>query len=120
MDVAMRQRVSTPYTEFDIIAPERYRDEVSPFPEDTVDFCFVPKPFTSPLHCHVKLFDADTQQELFGGHGVTQLMENADEPVWLSFSGFGWVDERMTQRVSAVRFETWLEGNGHVLVRVYV
>jgi hypothetical protein len=120
MDMMMRQRVSTPHTEFDIIAPERYRDEVSPFWEDTVDFCFVPKPFNSPLRCHVKLYDVDTQQELLGGYGVTDLPGNADEPVWLSFSGFGWVDEQMTRRVSAVRFEAWLEGHGHVLVRVYV
>jgi len=120
MDVAMRQRVSTPYTEFDIIAPERYRGEISPFGEDTVDFCFVPKPFTSPLRCLVKLFDAETEQELFGGLGEVPLAENAGEPVWLSFSGFGWIDERMTTRVSAVRYEAWLEGSGHVLVRVYV
>ena len=112
--------MSTPHTEFDIIAPERYRDEVSPLPEDTVDFCFVPKPFTSPLRCFVKLFDADTQQELLGAFGEAQLPANAGEPVWLSFSGFGWDDEQMTTRVSRVRFEAWLEGHGHVLVRVYI
>lgn len=120
MDVELRQRVSTPYTEFDIIAPEHYRDEVSPFSEDTVDFCFVPKPFNSPLRCFVKLFDADSGQELFCGLGENTLAANAAEPVWLSFSGFGWLDEQMTRRVSAVRYEAWLEGQGHVLVRVYV
>ena len=120
MDVEKRQRVSTPFTEFDIIAPEHHRNDVAPFTDDTVDFCFEPKPFTSPLRCVVKLFDADTQQELFGGYGETQLAENAGEPVWLSFSGFGWVDEQMTKRVSAVRYEAWLEGSGHVLVKVFV
>jgi hypothetical protein len=120
MDVELRQRVSTPFREFDIIAPEHHLDEVSPFTADTVDFCFVPKPFTSPLRCIVKLFDAETSAELFGGYGEVELAENADEPVWLSFSGFGWVDERMTQRVSAVHYEAWLEGSGHVLVRVFV
>jgi len=120
MDVEKRQRVSTPFREFDIIAPEHHLNEVSPFSEDTVDFCFVPQPFTSPLQCIVKLFDADTQAELFGGYGEVQLAENAGEPVWLSFSGFGWEDERMTRRVSAVQYEAWLEGSGHVLVRVFV
>lgn len=120
MDVEYRQRVSTPFTEFDLIAPERYTDEVSPFDADTVDFCFVPKPFTSPLTCAVKLFDAETGQELLGGFGEVNIAEYSDEPVWVSFSGFGWVDSKLAKRVSAVKFESWLTGNGHVEVRVFV
>ena len=52
VDVENRQRMSTPFTEFDVGYNERINDSVE-FDADTVDFCFQAPMFSEKLRCHV-------------------------------------------------------------------
>jgi hypothetical protein len=119
VDVEHRQRVSTPFTEFDVGYNERVEDTVE-FDADTVDFCFQAPMFSEKLRCHVRLFDAETAAELLNGRGEAVIEENYDDRVYLSFSGFGYLDEQMTERVHSCRYELWIEGDGRVRTTLYV
>ena len=119
VDVENRQRMSTPFTEFDVGYNERINDSVE-FDADTVDFCFQAPMFTEKLRCHVTLYDSHTQAELLNGRGEAVIEENNDDRVFLSFSGFGYLDEYMTERVNSCRYELWVEGNGRVRTTLYV
>ena len=119
VDVQQRQRVSTPYTEFDVGYNEHIMDSVE-FDGDTVDFCFQANMFTERLSCYVRLFDAETQAELLNGRGEVDIEESNDDPVYLSFSGFGYLDEQMAERVRACQYEVWLDGSARVRTTIYV
>jgi len=119
VDIEHRQRKSTPFTEFDVGYSEHVIDTVE-FDEDTVDFCFQAQMFTDKLRCYVRLFDAETQAELLNGRGEVDIEENHDDPVYLSFSGFGYLDEQLTERVRSCQYEVWLEGNARVRTTIYV
>jgi hypothetical protein len=119
VDVVERQRVSTNYTEFDIGHNEHVVDEVE-FGNDTVDFCFwTPYSHTS-LRCYVRLMDADTDEFLRMGEGELRIADDNDDRSYLSFSGFGYYDEQMTQPVSRCKYEVWLDGEGRTRVTVFV
>jgi hypothetical protein len=119
VDIEHRQRMSTPFTEFDIGYNEHVIDTVE-FDADTVDFCFQAPMFTEKLRCHVKLFDTETQTELLNGQGEILIEENFDDRVYLSFSGFGYVDEQMTERIRTCQYEVWLDGDSRVRATLYV
>jgi len=120
VDVEQRQRVSTPFTEFDVGYEEHILDTVE-FDSDTVDFCFQPRMFTERLRCNVRLFDAETQAELLNGRGEVVIPEDNDDRVYLSFSGFGYADDYMTERVRRCQYEVWVDdGSGKVRVTIYV
>jgi hypothetical protein len=119
VDIEHRQRVSTPFTEFDVGYSEHFIDTVE-FDEDTVDFCFQAQMLTDKLRCHVKLFDAETQAELLNGQAEIVIEENNSDRVFLSFSGFGYLDEQMTERIRTCQYEVWLEGDARVRATLYV
>lgn len=119
MDVVQRQRVSTPFTEFDVGYSEHVQDEVE-FDSDTVDFCFWAPAASHDLRCHVQLMDPDTQQVLMNGTGELMIEGGNTDRGYLSFSGFGYLDETMTTRVGHCQYEVWLEGDSHVRVTVFV
>jgi len=119
VDVEHRQRQSTPFTEFDLGYNEHIVDTVE-FDQDTVDFCFQAQMFTERLRCHVKLFDAQTQAELLNGRGEIVIEENNDDRVYLSFSGFGYHDEEMTDRLRTCQYEVWPDGNARVRTTIYI
>ncbi len=119
MDVEYRQRVSTPYREFDITDNQHYEDEVE-FGSDVVDFCWVPKPDTERMTCHVKLFDAESRAELTRGEGELVIEANSTERKWMSFSGFGWHDEGMSMPISKCRYEAWIDGTESIVVEIFV
>jgi hypothetical protein len=119
VDVQHRQRVSTPFTEFDIGYNEQISGEVE-FDGDTVDFDFWAPFSIQPLKCYVRLSDAETNQSLLNGEGNLDIAGENDDHNYLSFSGFGYLDERMTQRVGKCRYEVWLDGEARAKVTVYV
>lgn len=118
MDILRSQQRTVLLQEFDIVVPERVRDSVL-FEAGRVDFCFTPSPFTEPLVCFVRVFDADTEQDLLGGFARVRLGRNTTESKWLSFAGFGFLDEAMTLPVDRCGYEIWAEGTGRVSVRVF-
>jgi hypothetical protein len=119
VDVMKQQRVTTPFTEFDIGYNEQIIDEVE-FDGDTVDFCFWAPFSVQPLRCFVRLSDADTQQTLLNGEGDIMIEGDNDDRNYLSFSGFGYLDDEMTTRVHSCRYEVWLDGDARARVTVFV
>ncbi|HSV65937.1 MAG TPA: hypothetical protein VLJ59_08550 [Mycobacteriales bacterium] len=124
MDVEQRQRVTTLEGEYDITSPERIERKFE-LETDWLDFCFQPKPyyFNSPVRCFVQLYEVrdDAQgPEFLNGVGHVDLPENSSDPVWLSFSGFGYEDGAMTTPVRSCWAAIWLEGNGSSRVAVYI
>lgn len=119
VDIEHRQRVSTPFTEFDVGYSEHILDTVE-FDSDTIDFGFQAPMLTDKLRCHVKLFDAETETELLGGNGEIVIDENSDSQVFLSFSGFGYADEEMTERIRTCQYEVWVDGDSRARATLYV
>jgi hypothetical protein len=114
------QRVSTPHYEFDIGQSER-RIEEAEFDNDAVTFCFGVHGLNKAMRCYARLYDAETQAPLSGGDGDVEIEEEArDDKVYMSFSGFGYLDEQMTEPVRKVGYEVWVEGPETVRVTVYV
>ena len=120
MDVEYQQKTSfgSPYRQFDITDNQHYEDEVD-FSHDVVDFCWIPKPDTERMTCHVKLFDAESRAELTRGVGELVIEENSTEKRWMSFSGFGWYDEGMTMPIGRCRYEAWIEGTESIWVEIF-
>jgi hypothetical protein len=121
MDVDYRTRLSraSPYRVFDITDNQHYEDEVE-FSSDVVEFCWVPKPDTERMTCHVKLFDAESRAELTRGEGELVIEANSTEPQYMSFSGFGWHDEGMSMPISKCRYEAWIDGTESIVVEILV
>jgi hypothetical protein len=119
VDVEYRQRVSTPYGEFDITDNEHYEGEVE-FGSDIVDFCWVPKPDTERMTCHVRLIDAENLSEITNGRGELVIEANSTDRHWMSFGGFGWHDEAMQMPISKCKYEAWIDGTESIDVEIFV
>jgi hypothetical protein len=119
MEVQNEQRVNNLVFEFDITDNEVRQEDVQ-FDSDVVDFCWVPKPDIERLTCHVRLFDAETLQELTNGKAEVVIEANSSERKWMSFSGFGWWDEGQSMPVDRCRFEASIDGTDSITLEVYV
>lgn len=119
MDVSHQQRVTTEYAEYDIGYNEQLNGEVE-FDSDTVDFCFWAPFSVYPLRCFVRLSDYDTQAYLTNGEADIMIEGDNNDKNYLSFSGFGFADEWMTQRVNRCRYEIWFDGEARARVTIYV
>jgi hypothetical protein len=119
VDVMHQQRVSTPFIEFDVGYNEHVVNEVE-FDGDTVDFCFWAPASSEDLRCYVQLTDPETLQVLTNGTAELLIPGGDDDRRYLSFSGFGYLDEAMTTRVGNCQYEVWLDGDSHARVTVFV
>jgi hypothetical protein len=119
VDVSHQQRVTTEFTEFDVGYSEHVIDTVE-FHGDTVDFCFWAPFSVQPLRCFVQLTDAETQQTLLNGQADVMIEGDNDDRNYLSFSGFGFLDDQMTERVKHCQYEVWCEGVARARVTVFV
>ena len=118
MNVEYRQRVSTYVREFDLTHNQIYEDEVE-FESDIVDFCWIPRPDIERMTCVVRLFDAETRDELTNGRGELVVEANSTERKWMSFSGFGWHDEGRTMPITKCRFEASIDGTDSIDIEIY-
>lgn len=114
-----RQRMSTIFTEFDLMANEQVSDEAE-FELDTIDFCFRAQPYAGEIRCFVKLWDYWDGSELLNGQIDFLIKENDQNDHYVSFSGFGYHDDERGHPIGKVKYDVWLDGDDRVRVQVLI
>ncbi|MFJ6637007.1 hypothetical protein ACIQMR_37620 [Streptomyces sp. NPDC091376] len=108
--------------EFDITCNE-IREGLVDFEADMLTFCFTPRTGTGELECKVELREylggGSIGSVLLNGTGVTTIHKDQTANSWLCFSGFGWHDEKRTQRIGVCHYRVSLE-EGTSTVRVVI